>query len=289
MEAICSSETSGYFRTAARYNSLQSDSVDGGDMFLRNVGIFPNRKALQLFLVRPCRRRRYVPPKRRDLSEPQRVTTPYSHGRDDTSGFHKKWGISGLAEQLAVYHERLHAISDYLKNTVFRFVTPCSSKTARRFGGTYRLHLQGRRANKQQISRGRRQTELVTAVRTWNPTQLRFVDLFVRIPGYRIYQVQHERFSSSPCKQRPEGWAGEQRRLHKALSPVCKYNAKVETSQQCCQHHFKNTYEIIRLILGSYCFRKRAHTHKQHTAAVLLTCWGPMAPCYITALFSQAL
>jgi hypothetical protein len=34
-------------------------------------------------------------------------------------------------------------------NTVFCVVTPCSSERARRFRGTYRLHLKGRRVSKQ--------------------------------------------------------------------------------------------------------------------------------------------
>jgi hypothetical protein len=42
-----------------------------------------------------------------------------------------------------------------MKNTIFMDITPCSPlKVNRRFGGTYRLHLQGRR-----ISRARNQLE----------------------------------------------------------------------------------------------------------------------------------
>jgi hypothetical protein len=34
-----------------------------------------------------------------------------------------------------------------MKSTVFWSVTLCGSETARRFGGIYRLHIQGRRAS----------------------------------------------------------------------------------------------------------------------------------------------
>jgi hypothetical protein len=33
-----------------------------------------------------------------------------------------------------------------MKSTVFRVVTPCSSETAKRLGGTYSLHFQGKKS-----------------------------------------------------------------------------------------------------------------------------------------------
>jgi hypothetical protein len=73
-----------------------------------------------------------------------------------------------------------------LKNTIFWDITPCSPlKVNRRFGGTYRLNLQGRK-----ISRARNQREsgwqgehgvisqkivlfITTSVRTSNPTEFK--------------------------------------------------------------------------------------------------------------------
>jgi hypothetical protein len=37
------------------------------------------------------------------------------------------------------------------KSTVFRIVTPCSSETARRFGETFLIHLQGWKVSKQEV------------------------------------------------------------------------------------------------------------------------------------------
>jgi hypothetical protein len=51
LEAIYFFETSGSLRTTRRYNpeeaSLLFDTEDGGDMFLRNVGLSPDYTALQ--------------------------------------------------------------------------------------------------------------------------------------------------------------------------------------------------------------------------------------------------
>jgi hypothetical protein len=80
-----------------------------------------------------------------------------------------KWKRYGYLGNNGTYAE--------LKSTVLWDITPCSpSKVDRRFGGKYRLHLQGRRidrARNQVASRARgtrRYIFITTAVRTSNPT-----------------------------------------------------------------------------------------------------------------------
>jgi hypothetical protein len=71
-KAVCPSETSGCLRTTRRYD------LKGG-MSFRNVGLFPNYKALQS-------KRRYVLPKRWALSELHGVTTQKAVCSSETSG-----------------------------------------------------------------------------------------------------------------------------------------------------------------------------------------------------------
>jgi hypothetical protein len=60
--------------------------------------------------------------------------------------------------------EKYYEIDSLLKNAVFWDVAPCRSCVNRRFGGTYRLHLQGRKIRK-----------LGTSVRRWLQTAFNFV------------------------------------------------------------------------------------------------------------------
>jgi hypothetical protein len=74
-------------------------------------------------------------------------------------------------------------ITAYLKNVVFWDVVPCRSSVNRRFGGTYRPHLQGRKIS-----------ERGTSVSRWLQTAEDGDDTFLRNVGlHKIYMAPHPR------------------------------------------------------------------------------------------------
>jgi hypothetical protein len=54
-----------------------------------------------------------------------------------------------------MFHEFVDGIKITLKNVIFRDVALCRSCVNRRFGGTYRVHLQGRKIRERRTSAGR--------------------------------------------------------------------------------------------------------------------------------------
>jgi hypothetical protein len=138
-----------------------------------------------------------------------------------------------------------------MKNAVFWDVTPCIYCVNRRFGGTYRLHLQGRKIHGRGTSVSRLQTA-ATCLR-WFLSRRFFYpedggDTFLRNVGlHNIYTAPHPRRQSSGL----HNFSILQLRLLLAFE---------HSSQQLCSQ-INSIYEVFRLCpqrFGSWiCFRSQ--------------------------------
>jgi hypothetical protein len=107
----------------------------------------------------------------------------------------RKWLWPKFSYYRDTWPERLRKTMKNLKNTIFWDITPCSPLSVdRRFGGTYRLHLQGRKIR---WARNQRESRWLAEL-----TSVSDQAISLALPAYCITYLKHTIFKRSSVVSR---------------------------------------------------------------------------------------